>query len=51
MAKFLNKPSNTPRPRMWVMEEQTLCTLLRLCHILSTYPIVCLAADRTYDLT
>ena len=31
------------------MEEQTLCTLLRLCHILSTYPIVCLAAGLTYS--
>ncbi|CAJ1388687.1 unnamed protein product [Effrenium voratum] len=27
---------------MWLMEEQTLCTLLRLSHILTTYPITCL---------
>jgi len=33
---------------MWVMEEQTLCTLLRLCHILSTYPIVCLVGGWTH---
>ena len=28
--------------RMWLLQEETLCTLLRLSHVLTSYPITCL---------
>ncbi|CAK9054336.1 Dynein axonemal heavy chain 9 (Axonemal beta dynein heavy chain 9) (Ciliary dynein heavy chain 9), partial [Durusdinium trenchii] len=33
---------------MWLLEEQTLCSLLRMCHILTSYPITCLVGGWTH---
>eukprot|EP00434_Breviolum_minutum_P021014 symbB.v1.2.018539.t1/scaffold1482.1/size116129/4 len=33
---------------MWLLDEQTLCTLLRLSHVLTTYPITCLVGGWTH---
>eukprot|EP00435_Cladocopium_sp_Y103_P073486 s200_g43.t2 len=33
---------------MWLLQEETLCTLLRLSHVLTTYPITCLVGGWTH---
>eukprot|EP00931_Biecheleriopsis_adriatica_P040622 TRINITY_DN23285_c0_g1_i1.p1 TRINITY_DN23285_c0_g1~~TRINITY_DN23285_c0_g1_i1.p1 ORF type:complete len:4608 (+),score=1054.67 TRINITY_DN23285_c0_g1_i1:1382-13825(+) len=32
---------------MWLLDDMMLCTLLRLCHILQTHPVVCLVGGWT----
>lgn len=33
---------------MWLLQEETLCTLLRLSHVLTSYPITCLVGGWTH---
>ena len=48
MLRFLwrfHPHESSPRKkssRMWLLQEETLCTLLRLSHVLTSYPITCL---------